>query len=317
MLRSPFGELDCGAECIPCTYNPVRRFFFAPRVFFVARVFCSACFFSCLKCHSSNRHSRTCGAKKKMPPGAFFLLGMRHSGTRGAKKKTRPCDFLVRTDAPKTPLGTYVQNFEDTPGAGIMTPQKQREGRHLRPEFRRRSTRQRHDSPKTTRGSPFTQNFADAPHASVPTGRKQRKGHHVRPEFRGRSRRQHHDAAKTTRGSPLTPGISQTLHASASRGAKNNERVGTYALNFEDAPRASVTTRQKQREGRHLRPEFGRRSTRQRSDAPQSSPPFANKKSAPYHKISWLVIRLRDLQVFSNRTTRKHQSFTHTKRHAT
>ena len=94
----------------------------------------------------------------------------------------------------------------------------------------------------------YTQNFADAPHASVPTGRKQRKGHHLRPEFRGRSRRQHHDAAKTTRRSPLTPGISQTLHASASQGAKNNERVATYALNFEDAPRASVATRQKQRE---------------------------------------------------------------------
>ena len=212
--------------------------------------------------------------------------------------------------------------------------------RHLRPEFRGHSRRRHHDAAKTTRGSPltpgisktlhasasrlaknnervaiYTQNFADAPHASVPTGRKQRKGHHLRPEFRGRSRRQHHDAAKTTRGSPLTPGISQTLHASASRGAKNNERVGTYALNFEDAPRASATTRQQQREGRHLRPEFGRRSTRQRSDAPQSSPPFANKKSAPYHKISWLVIRLRDLQVFSNRTTRKHQSFTHTHTH--
>ena len=188
-----------------------------------------------------------------------------------SKKKKRPCDFLVRTDAPKTPLGTYVQNFEDTPGAGIMTPQKQREGRHLRPEFRRRSTRQRHDSPKTTRGSPFTPrisrtlhtpasrqaennervstyalNFEDAPGASITTPQK-------------------------PRGSPLTPGISQTLHASASRGAKNNERVATYARNFEDAPRASVTTRQKQREGRHLRPEFGRRSTRQRSDAPQTT----------------------------------------------
>ena len=31
------------------------------------------------------------------------------------------------------------------------------------------------------------------------------------------------------------------LHASESRGAKNNEMVATYALNFEDAPRASVT----------------------------------------------------------------------------
>ena len=196
---------------------------------------------------------------------------MRHSGTRGAKKKTRPCNFMAHRRA------------EDTT-------------RHLRLEVRGHSRRRHHDAAKTTRGSPltpgfsktlhasasrlaknnervaiYTQNFADAPHASVPTGRKQRKGHHLRPEFRGRSRRQHHDAEKTTRGSPLTPGISQTLHASASRGAKNNERVATYALNFEDAPRASVTTRQKQREGRHLRPEFGRRSTRQRSDAPQTT----------------------------------------------
>ena len=156
--------------------------------------------------------------------------------------------------------------------------------------------RRHRNAAKTTRGSPltpgisktlhasasqlaknkervaiYTQNFADAPHASVPTGRKQRKGHHLRLEFRGRSRRQHHDAAKTTRGSPLTPGISKTLHASASRGAKNNERVATYAVNLENAPRASVTTRQKQREGRHLRPEFGGRSTRQRSDRPKTT----------------------------------------------
>ena len=174
-------------------------------------------------------------SKKKNAFGSvffFFLLGtlsgdviclMRHSGTRGAKKKTRPCDFLVRTDAPKTPLGTYVQNFEDTPGAGIMTPQKQREGRHLRPEFRRRSTRQRHDSPKTTRGSPFT------------------------------------------------PRISRTLHTPASRQAENNERVTTYARNFEDAPGASITTPQKPREGRHLRPEFRRRSTHQRHEAPKTT----------------------------------------------
>ena len=140
-----------------------------------------------------------------------------------SKKKTRPCDFLVRTDAPKTPLGTYVQNFVDTLGAGIMTPQKQREGRHLRPEFRRRSTRQRHDSPKTTTGSPFT------------------------------------------------PRISRTLHTPASRQAENNERVTTYALNFEDAPGASITTPQKPREGRHLRPQFRRRSTHQRHEAPTTT----------------------------------------------
>ena len=195
--------------------------------------FCCACFLFCVffllfEVHSSNRHSRTCGAKKKCLRERFFFCWarfclMRHSGTRGAKKKTRPCEFLVRTDAPKTPLGTYVQNFEDTPGAGIMTPQKQREGRHLRPEFRRRSTRQRHDSPKTTRGS------------------------------------------------PLTPRISRTLHTPASRQAENNEKVTTYALNFEDTPGASITTPQKPREGRHLRPEFRRRSTHQRHEAPKTT----------------------------------------------
>ena len=173
-------------------------------------------------------------SKKKKTSGSFFFLLrtlpgyviclMRHSGTRGAKKKKRPCDFLIRTDAPKTPLGTYAYNFEATPGAGIMTPQKQREGRHLRPEFRRRSTRQRHDSPETTRGSPFT------------------------------------------------PRISRTLHTPASRQAENNERVTTYALNFEDAPGASITTPQKkQREGRHLRPEFCRCSTHQHHEAPKTT----------------------------------------------
>ena len=186
-----------------------------------------------------------------------------------------------------------------------MTPQKQREGRHLRPEFRRRSTRQRHDSPKTTRGSPFTprisrtlhtpasrqaennervttydlnfedapgasittrknhervatyaRNFADAPRISVTRRQKQREGGHLRPEFRRRSTRQRHDASKTTRGSPPAPRIWKTLHASAFRRATNNERVTTYALNFEDAPRASIATRRKQREGRDFLPEF-------------------------------------------------------------
>ena len=174
---------------------------------------------------------------KKNASGSFYFFAghvvrrcnLSHEtfrNTRSKKKKTRPCDFLVRTDALKTPLGTYVQNFEDTPGAGIMTPQKQREGRHLRPEFRRRSTRQRHDSPKTTRGSPFT------------------------------------------------PRISRTLHTPASRQAENNEKVTTYALNFEDAPGASITTPQKPREGRHLRPEFRRRSTHeapQRHEAPKTT----------------------------------------------
>ena len=169
---------------------------------------------------------------------------------------------------------------------------KQQDGRHLRPEFRGRSTRQRHDTRKTTRRSTLTprisrtlhapasrrasdnervatyaQNFEDAPRASVTTRRKQREGRHLRPEFRGRSTRQRHDARKTTIGSPLTPRISRTLHAPASRRAGNSERVATYAQNFEDAPCASVTTRGKQREGRHLRLEFRERSMRQRHDA--------------------------------------------------
>ena len=75
-----------------------------------------------------------------------------------------------------------------------------------------------------------------------------------------------HTTPATARRSPLTPRISRTVHAPASRRASNNERVATYAQNFEDAPRASVTTCGKQREGRHLRPEFRGRSTRQRHD---------------------------------------------------
>ena len=46
--------------------------------------------------------------------------------------------------------------------------------------------------------------------------------------------------------------------------ARNGERVATYVQNFEDAPRDSATTRGKQRDGRHLRPEFQGRSTRKR-----------------------------------------------------
>ena len=203
------------------------------------------------RCNLSHETFRNTRSKKKntpVPPGAFFfLLGtlsgdviclMRHSGTRGAKKKNR------HHDAAKTTRGSPL-----TPGISkTLHASASRLARN------------------NERVASYTHNFADAPHASVPTGRKQRKGHHLRPEFRGRSRRQHHDAAKTTRGSPLTPGILQTLHASASRGAKNNERVATYTLNFEDASHASVTTHQKQREGRHLCPEFGGRSTRRRSD---------------------------------------------------
>ena len=149
------------------------------------------------------------------------------------------------------------------------------EGRHLPPDFRGRSTRQRHDARKTTRGSPLTsrisrtlhalasqragsservatyvQNFEDAPRASVTTRGKQREGRHLQPEFQGRSTQWRHDAPEAARGSPLASRISRTLHAPASRRAENNERVATYAQNLEDAPRASVTTRRKLREGR-------------------------------------------------------------------
>ena len=193
-------------------------------------------------------------------------------------------------------VATYSQNFEDAPRASVTTHGKRREGRHLLPEFPGRSTRQRHDTPKTTRGSTLTprisstlhapasrraennekvltyaQNFEDAPHASVPTRREQQEGHHLEPEFRGCSTRQRHDARKTTRRSSLTPRISRTLHTPASRRAENSKRVATYAQNFEDAPRASVTTRGKQREGPHLRPEFRGRSTRQRHDARETA----------------------------------------------
>ena len=93
-------------------------------------------------------------------------------------------------------VATYSQNFEDAPCAGVRTRRKQRGGRHLRPEFRGRSTRQRHDARKTMRGSPLTprilwtlhapasrraqnnervatyvQNFEDALRASVMTRR--------------------------------------------------------------------------------------------------------------------------------------------------
>ena len=150
--------------------------------------------------------------KKQNASGSvFFLLGtlsgdviclMRHSGTRGAKKKTRPCDFLVRTDALKTPLGTYVQNFEDTPGAGIMTPQKQREGGHLRPEFRRRSTRQRHDSPKTTRGSPFTPRISRTLH--TPASRQAENNERVTTFCYGHARSFHARLGASTKEGSLT-----------------------------------------------------------------------------------------------------------------
>ena len=194
-----------------------------------------------------------------------------------------------------------------------MTPQKQREGRRLRPEFRRRSTRQRHDSPETTRRSPFTprisrmlhtpasrqaennervttyalnfedapgasittpqkktregrtyaRNFADAPRISITRRQKQREGGHLRPEFRRCFTRQRHDASKTTRGSPPMPRIWRTLHASAFRQVENNEQVTTYAVTFEDAARASVRTRRKQREAATCAQNF--------ADAPRTS----------------------------------------------
>ena len=164
-------------------------------------------------------------------------------------------------------VATYCHKFEDAPRASVTTHGKQREGRHLRPEFRGRSTRQRHDTRKTTRRSTLTPRISRTPpRASVTTRLKQREGRHLRPEFRERSTRHRHDAPETARRSPLTPRISRTLHAPVSRRAENNDRVATYAQNFADSPRASVTTHRKLREGRHLRPEFRGRSTRQRHD---------------------------------------------------
>ena len=161
-----------------------------------------------------------------------------------------------------------------------------REGPHLGSAFRGRSTNQRHDTPKVTRGSPLTATTSRT--LRVPASRraeKKREGRHLRPKCRGRSTHKRLDVPEIARGSPLTPRISRTRHEPASRHADNNERVATYAQNFEDAPRASVTMRRKQREGRHLRPEFRGRSTRQRHDAPESArgSPFTPRISRTLH----------------------------------
>ena len=102
-----------------------------------------------------------------------------------------------------------LQTFEHAPRASVPAHRKQRKGRHSPREFRRRSTRQRHDSPKHREGRRLCQefrrrsmrqrhdgaeNFKDAPRASVTT----------RPEHR-----------EIPRGSSFAPRISRTLHARA------------------------------------------------------------------------------------------------------
>ena len=191
-------------------------------------------------------------------------------------------------------VATYNQNFEDAPRASLTT-----RGLHLCPEFRRRSTRQRSNAPKTTRGSPLTaraspraenservaatyaQNFEDAPRASVTTRGKQREGRHLCPEFRGRSTRQRHDPPETARGSPLTPKISRTLHTPASQCAENSERVTAYGKTMRESPLAPRILRpfhaaasrraQNNERGVRLRPEFRGCSTRQHHHAPETA----------------------------------------------
>ena len=126
---------------------------------------------------------------------------------------------------------TYAQNVEDAPHSSVTTRRKQREGRHLRPEFRGRFTRQRSNTLKTERHSSIlprisrmlhapasrraentervvthVQSFRDALLASVTTRRKQQESRRSRPEFRGRSTR----AAPTKRVAFATR-ISKTL----------------------------------------------------------------------------------------------------------
>ena len=139
-------------------------------------------------------------------------------------------------------VATYAQNFKDAPRASVTTRGKQREGRHLRPEFRGRSTRQRHDAPETARGSPLTPRsprILRTLHAPAsPRAENNERVASCAQNF--------DDSPETGRGSPLTARISRTLHAPASPRAGNSERVATHARNFKDAPRASVTTRLKQ-----------------------------------------------------------------------
>ena len=168
-------------------------------------------------------------------------------------------------------VATYAQNFEDAPYASVTTRRKQREGRHcsrdLRPEFRRCSTRQRHDAPETARRSPLTSRISRTLHAPAP---RHAENNETVATY-----------AQNFKDAPRASIISRTLDAPAPRHAKNNEKVTTvvaiYAQNFEDAPRASVTTRWKQREGRHLRPEFRGRSTLQRHDAPTTGSPLTRR----------------------------------------
>ena len=79
-------------------------------------------------------------------------------------------------------VDTYAQNFEDAPRASITTRGQQREGLHLRPEFRGCSTRQRHHTRKTTRRSPLTPGISRTLHA--PASRTTRGGPTDRPSDR-------------------------------------------------------------------------------------------------------------------------------------
>ena len=121
-----------------------------------------------------------------------------------------------------------------------MTRLEQREGRHLRPELRGRSTRQRHDTLKTTR-LPLTPRISRRLH--TPASRR---------------------AVNSERFGTYAQNVKNAPRASGKQ--RDGRHLRTYAQNFGDAPRASVTTCGKQREGRYLRPEFRGRSTRQRHD---------------------------------------------------
>ena len=162
-----------------------------------------------------------------------------------------------------------TRNFQDVRAVAATRP-KQREGRprasaatrresrRFQREFSGHSTRQRRHPPKTRRGSSIPETiFQDAPLATAAMRPNQLISLRFPREFAGRSTRQRCHPPKKARNSSIPSRVLRTLHAPPPPRCQNSERVIDFKQNLQDAPRASATTRPKQREGSRFQTELG------------------------------------------------------------
>ena len=121
----------------------------------------------------ARRSTRQRGRPPKTARGFAIHVQNSHGATTGAIRRMRNPQRVRRR---RKRFAVQKQNSEDAPRASAARGRKLREGRRSRADFRRRSTCQRREGPKTTRGSSIANRIRKTLHAPARAPAKNSEG---------------------------------------------------------------------------------------------------------------------------------------------